>query len=394
MPYSYSRLRTFENCPLCYRYRYIDRIKKEAEGIEAFMGQRVHEALEKLYKDLMYAKQNTLQDLWGFYEDRWNRHWNENVRIVKKEYSAQNYKDTGKRCIEQYYTRYEPFDQDITIATERRLTISIGGYTLIGMVDRAANEGGELVIHDYKTSGWLPSREEVERDAQLTLYALGAQNEWKLGAPVRMVRHYLAKDVDMRSEVDAGKIEEAKRWAIGSIERIESAEGFEPHESALCDWCDYQDLCPRRKHLFAVTTLSPNEYLKDDGVKLVNQYMHFSREAKRIQDEIDLVKEALIAYAHRAGVETVAGSDYKIGVRSYPDVLMPPWDSPERGSLEALLRDSGRWNEVSTLSGWRLKKSLFGGGWDPALVKEVEKIAPRTTRYKILRPSKIRRWGF
>ena len=36
--YSYSRIKTFENCPLKYRYRYIDRIKVDTEGVEAFMG--------------------------------------------------------------------------------------------------------------------------------------------------------------------------------------------------------------------------------------------------------------------------------------------------------------------------------------------------------------------
>ena len=39
--YSYSRLRAFENCPLQFRYRYLDRIQSEFESIEAFNGKRV-----------------------------------------------------------------------------------------------------------------------------------------------------------------------------------------------------------------------------------------------------------------------------------------------------------------------------------------------------------------
>ena len=34
--YSHSRLSTFETCPLQYKLRYVDKIKKEEEGIEAF----------------------------------------------------------------------------------------------------------------------------------------------------------------------------------------------------------------------------------------------------------------------------------------------------------------------------------------------------------------------
>lgn len=52
--YSHSKLETFENCPLRYKFAYIDRIKREEEGIEAFLGSRFHEVMEKLYKDLNY----------------------------------------------------------------------------------------------------------------------------------------------------------------------------------------------------------------------------------------------------------------------------------------------------------------------------------------------------
>ena len=47
--YSHSRLSNFESCPRRFRYRYIDKIVVEAEGIEAFVGKRVHEILERLY---------------------------------------------------------------------------------------------------------------------------------------------------------------------------------------------------------------------------------------------------------------------------------------------------------------------------------------------------------
>ena len=35
--YSHSRLESFENCPLKYKFRYIDGIKKAEQGVEAFL---------------------------------------------------------------------------------------------------------------------------------------------------------------------------------------------------------------------------------------------------------------------------------------------------------------------------------------------------------------------
>ena len=48
--FSPSSLYCFENCPRQYAFRYIDKIKIETEGIEAFTGKRVHEILERLYQ--------------------------------------------------------------------------------------------------------------------------------------------------------------------------------------------------------------------------------------------------------------------------------------------------------------------------------------------------------
>ena len=46
--YSHSRLATFEDCPKRFEYRYVLKIPTDTEGIEAFVGKRVHEVLERL----------------------------------------------------------------------------------------------------------------------------------------------------------------------------------------------------------------------------------------------------------------------------------------------------------------------------------------------------------
>jgi putative RecB family exonuclease len=55
--YSHSRLSCYEQCPQKYKLKYLDKVKTEVEqSIEAFLGSRVHETLEKLYQDLRYQK--------------------------------------------------------------------------------------------------------------------------------------------------------------------------------------------------------------------------------------------------------------------------------------------------------------------------------------------------
>jgi hypothetical protein len=49
--YSHSQLGTYEECPLKYKLCYRDGIKWYTEGVEAFLGSMVHEALKKCYDD-------------------------------------------------------------------------------------------------------------------------------------------------------------------------------------------------------------------------------------------------------------------------------------------------------------------------------------------------------
>ena len=84
--YSHSQLSTYETCPHQYRLHYIQKIKMDTEGIEAFMGSRVHDALEKLYRDLKMTKLNTLEELLAFYHQIWEKNWSETVQIIRKEY--------------------------------------------------------------------------------------------------------------------------------------------------------------------------------------------------------------------------------------------------------------------------------------------------------------------
>ena len=110
--YSHSRLSTFEQCPYKFKLRYIDKVKTEVEeSVEAFMGVRVHETLEKLYSDLRYQKKNTLEDLLAFLHDKWEKNWNESIVIVKREYTKDNYLKMAEKFVSDYYKQYEPFDQ-------------------------------------------------------------------------------------------------------------------------------------------------------------------------------------------------------------------------------------------------------------------------------------------
>ena len=89
--YSHSRLTTFEQCPLKYKFKYIDELEPDYENsIEAFLGKKVHETLEWLYAHPQKAGV-ILDDAVAFYIAAWNSDFNEGIKIVKEDQSSEYY---------------------------------------------------------------------------------------------------------------------------------------------------------------------------------------------------------------------------------------------------------------------------------------------------------------
>ena len=105
--YSISQLDNFEECPRQYKFRYVDRIMRYEEGIEAFLGQRFHDAMEWLYGEQAF-RAVPLEELLEYYEQNWAENWHSGVKIRKEGRSADDYRLMGRRFIEDYYKRHAP----------------------------------------------------------------------------------------------------------------------------------------------------------------------------------------------------------------------------------------------------------------------------------------------
>lgn len=171
--YSHSRLSCFEQCPLKFKFAYIDKLETEIEEtVEAFLGSRVHETLEKHYKDLKFQKLNFLKELLEFFNSEWKKNWNDAIVIVRDEYDEENYRKMGEKFITDYYERYKPFNHTRTIALETERTIDLNDkYHIHIRIDRLAMSSDTTYeIHDYKTSNNLPTQEKLDNDRHLRLW--------------------------------------------------------------------------------------------------------------------------------------------------------------------------------------------------------------------------------
>ena len=391
--YSHSRLSTFESCTLMYKLNYIDQIEREQEGVEAFLGLRFHETMELLYKDLRF-KTHTLDELLNFYDSNWHKEWHDEIVITKKDRKAEDYYNLGKKCIEDYYKQYHPFNSSRVLSLEKHINIDLGKegrYKLTGYVDRIAKDDkGIYEIHDYKTAGTLPAQKYLDEDRQLALYQICIQNIWNDVKDVKLIWHYVVFGKEMVSTRTPEQLEQLKKDIMCLIDTIEGTKEFIPRETGLCEWCVYPDLCPKRKHLYKVEALPPNKYLEDDGVKLVNTYVNLTAEKKKHQEQIDaidneleMVKEAVFEYSKKEGVEAIRGSGHKLKISEKQKAIFPSKGSPEREEIKNILRQADKWDEVAELDTYAAEKAISEERWDKKLINKVKKFLKFETRKSV-----------
>jgi putative RecB family exonuclease len=259
--YSHSRLSSFENCPRQFRYRYVDRLPVETESIEAFLGKRVHEVIERLNRFVERGLVPSLAKVIERFRAMWDEQFRaERVRIVRSETSPESYRATGERCLTNHYRRHYPFDADESLGIEQRVAFPLdaaGRYQVRGVVDRIARaRDGAIEIHDYKTGRYVPSQESLDRDRQLALYQIGVEASHG-ASPVRLVWHYLLRDHVRVSTRTPAQLDRLRADTMALIDRIESESEFAPRPSALCSWCEFREICPGAAEAPAARDLAP-----------------------------------------------------------------------------------------------------------------------------------------
>lgn len=370
----------------------MDKVKVPKEDTaETFLGSLVHEALERLYRDLQYEKLLTLDELVGHFNAEWGKKWNDKIVLVKQQYTPENYRKMGEKYIKDYYVRYKPFDQGRVIGIETQKFLSLdekGSYKYHVRIDRLVDKGaGIYEVHDYKTSRSLPTREELEQDRQLSMYALWVRQEFDDLKEVRLVWHFLAFDKEMESFRDLEQLEQIRQDTLKKIQEIEEAAEYPASVSRLCDWCLYQEICPMWRHEVELEVKPENEYLNDPGLKLVDEYVRLKEEldAHKMEaaEKLEKLKQALVTFCEKNQVSAVAGTEKKAVVTPYKTWKLPEKNSDQRARMLEVLKELGRSEEVMGFDTHALVKVLQEKKWEDDELEIIKEFVHQEISYRV-----------
>lgn len=244
--YSHSRISTFEQCKYKYKLQYIDKVKVDIPTtIEAFMGDMVHQTLEKLYLNLKPQKIPSLLEVLDNYTKLWNKLWNDKILIVKKGYTKENYISMGERYIKDYYNHFHPFEQMTILGLETQDKMDLpDGNSYHVRIDRLGCKGDTYFVCDYKTNSSMKSQEEADKDRQLAMYSIWVKNKYKNAKQVMLLWHMLAFDKTVVSTRTDQELQNLQTETVNLIKTIEACIEFPLTISNLCSYCVFQEICP------------------------------------------------------------------------------------------------------------------------------------------------------
>jgi putative RecB family exonuclease len=332
MKLSYSSISTYETCPAKFRFQYQDRVPTSPSPALAF-GDSLHRALHRFH-DRPVPVAPSLEELWSMLDDGWVA---EGFGSVSEE---RLYHRHGREVLARYHEE-NASSYRIPAALEFRFRIEVEGVTLSGTIDRMDRlPGGGYEIIDYKTNRRLPPKAAIDRDLQLSVYALAAREVWGI-EPERLTLYYLLPGERMTTMRGNEDIDALRRRIAVVAERVE-AERFEPRDNPLCNWCDFQHLCPLYRHRYE------REHTPEKVGQVVDEWIRLKREDRERWRRMEELGATIRAFAEEHGLGRLFGTDGAISIVERVET------APDPLAVRAALEPLGLYESVLSVDPKRL----------------------------------------
>jgi putative RecB family exonuclease len=243
--YSFSRIKCFHQCPLRYRYRYLQGLKESFRSIESYLGNTVHDVLEWLYAERDRGSEPDENSMLELFAVDWSGGLDDSVAIIRIDEDEESYLRTGREMLLQFFRETFARDRSETVALEQRLSVRLSDTVLFtGFADRVGRtDQGRLFVIVYKTSKSEGNGSEFSEGLQAPLYAacvLRHHGEREALAGY----HYLRHGTTRWQHVDFERAKQLLARFLDLANQADAAGEFPARPGILCAWCGFNAECP------------------------------------------------------------------------------------------------------------------------------------------------------
>ena len=254
--FSYSKIEVFKNCPLQYRYKYIEKKYSQDTSIALELGSLCHYVLEqkgRMVADGQVVNYDKLNDILmnGTTEtDEKTKEKLLGVHQLKKKYfevwheadnaSGASYDEKVRLFNQVLHEEMEDTEWKPTYFEKPFEFVWDDKVILKGFIDRIDVKGNQYRTVDYKTSKKIYEQSKLATSLQFGIYALAILSEFGV-LPIESIYRFILID-DEQYALTKGwekRLIKALDKVFGEIEVSEKKEIFIPKPSPLCHWCNF-----------------------------------------------------------------------------------------------------------------------------------------------------------
>ena len=247
---SYSAVRTFQACPLRYRFRYIDGWPEDCVSSSLVFGSAIHAAVEFFFSQQLAGEEApSLDELLDVYQQSWRDRSEQEVRFGKTETS-----DSLHQLADRMLAAFRASDltkqegRIIGVEEELRGELSPELPDLLGRVDLLLETDDAVVVQDFKTlrSAWNEYQAE-DQSEQLLLYGELARRLVP-GKQVRLQFAVITKAKTpkvqlLEASFDESKLDRTKRVFENVWSAIQAGHFYPVPSPMQCPGCGYRSQC-------------------------------------------------------------------------------------------------------------------------------------------------------
>lgn len=235
MNLSYSKVNTYLQCPLSYKYLYVDRLETKPKPFFA-LGESIHQTIQTFYTTEKSLP--TFSDLISYLDQSWKRKGYSSLEEESqyREKAITILKDFYKRNIFSYFKAYK---------IEQRFDVQIEDITISGYIDQINKIGDKYEVIEYKTSQNGLTVEEAENDLQVITYHIAFKEIYGF-LPDYVVYHNVRNGKVIKVKVSEEKEVETINLYKDVANKIRKNQ-FIPKKNIYCKWCDFLNICPEHK---------------------------------------------------------------------------------------------------------------------------------------------------
>ena len=290
--FSFSKFSLYKECPLKYRFRYIDQIPEKPKPYLIF-GRIIHEILAHFFSRVPPPP---LSDLTEMFREKWDSITIEEKGYAKPEYDKIDF-NKGIRIINNFYQKHKD-NEILPLKNEYQTFVDLDNITANIIADRIDYLGdGKITIIDYKTgSDKARSADQLyfyqkicETDTRLVELINNKYKENIKKIEVHSMKYYYIETLKEQNLTRASDIEIENFWkdVLSIVEKIHLGDFNPTPGEKVCGWCDYKNLCP----VFNNKVIDEKE---NKNTKLIEQYIELTQKLKELEEKlVDIVDEKI-----------------------------------------------------------------------------------------------------